>query len=257
MDINSGSSNVPAIVPVEPPQTLAKTDLPFSGPQIMVLHGMGDGKNVTKAARLAGVHRTTLHVWRKENPDYEAAFQEWKRQGRENGRAGVISLVDLSLRTVKKDLLKGGVKTALKILESVGAFDPEPATAATGEEIAEDRVLDAQQSKIRRAERSEKLLDRHLKAAIARSERQRAIAEATRSRANALPAPQPNDADDADDDGDEQEETPGATTATPTAQSAKPIIPHNADDDPAEIPDTPADEQEYQPVRHRLDARSA
>ncbi len=52
----------------------------LSTPQLQALEWLANGGSITDAAQFAGVTRSTLHRWLKEDPDFLTAYTDWRNQ---------------------------------------------------------------------------------------------------------------------------------------------------------------------------------
>lgn len=115
--------------------TVSPTNL--SPAQAQVIAALAQGRTVTDAARDAGIHRTTIHHWFRNEPIFKTAFEEAQREYNETLHDGMRKLaaraVDALHRLIKDPNTSPAVllRTALAILDrphlqKLGLQLPEP-----------------------------------------------------------------------------------------------------------------------------------
>jgi hypothetical protein len=143
------------------PITLAEaTTLSLSPPQRTAIKLLTSGHTLVDAATAAGVSRMTLYRWLKGDAAFSAAFNAWQKDVLDTARGRILALSDLAVTTVARSMSRGDAKTALKILQSVGALDRPKPGSTDPEEIERQQRLEWKKSKTaaRKAE-SDALLD--------------------------------------------------------------------------------------------------
>ena len=84
----------------------------LSPTQAQIVVALAQGKSVSAAARDAGIHRTTVHLWMRDEPEFKAAVHRAKRE--------YIELLNDQLR----ELASGALQTVRKLID-------DPATPAS------------------------------------------------------------------------------------------------------------------------------
>jgi len=84
------------------------------------------GKPVTDAAAAAGVDRTTVHRWLKEDFGFQAALNRARRELREAMTAKLMALAEKAAEAVERSIDEGDGKTALALLKGLGLLTGEP-----------------------------------------------------------------------------------------------------------------------------------
>jgi hypothetical protein len=56
------------------------SDTTLSSAQAQVIAALAQGRTITDAARDAGLHRTTIHTWFRDQPVFKTAFEEAQRE---------------------------------------------------------------------------------------------------------------------------------------------------------------------------------
>jgi transposase-like protein len=92
----------------------------LSAEQRQALGMMLAGTKIGKIARELGVHRTTLHRWRKTHAGFIAAFNRWAELQKDTAKAGLMELTETALAALKKAMEAGDGKLALKYFEGMG-----------------------------------------------------------------------------------------------------------------------------------------
>jgi hypothetical protein len=112
------------------------TDSTLSPKQIEVIEALAAGASVSEAAKRAGVDRSTIYHWMKDDPDFEAHLILGRRECADRMRARLRELEDDALKTIREILggtdIPPGVrlKAALSVLQSVAAMDESTGEAA-------------------------------------------------------------------------------------------------------------------------------
>jgi len=96
--------------------------------QIEVIEALVIGASVTDAAKRAGVDRSTVYLWMREETDFNAQLMLARRDCADAMRAGLRELADDAVATVREVLTSKEVsaavrlKAALAVLQSVGSM---------------------------------------------------------------------------------------------------------------------------------------
>ena len=108
--------------PSEVPALRANSSLSLS--QCRALENLMTGHSMSAAARGAGVGRTTLYRWLKEDPAFRAAHNAWQKDTVAAARSSILALTEPAIRAVAAALESGDAKTGLKLLSSLGMLTP-------------------------------------------------------------------------------------------------------------------------------------
>jgi AcrR family transcriptional regulator len=98
----------------------ARADLPPQ--QTRALAALLEGATITAVADSAGVDRTTVHRWPRDDPDFQAAYNAVKRDLRREVQAGIERAVHRAIETVCAAIEEGDVRAALAILKGTGVL---------------------------------------------------------------------------------------------------------------------------------------
>jgi hypothetical protein len=78
------------------------------------------GSTVTKAAEAAGVDRTTVHRWLRDNWTFQAALNRARREFRDGVRSHLEKVAERAVQTVSEAVEAGDVRAALGVLKGLG-----------------------------------------------------------------------------------------------------------------------------------------
>lgn len=96
--------------------------------QIEVIEALVVGASVTDAAKRAGVDRSTVYLWMREETDFKVQLMLARRDCADTMRARLRELADDAVKTVQEVLSSKEVsaavrlKAALAVLQSVGSM---------------------------------------------------------------------------------------------------------------------------------------
>jgi len=96
--------------------------LNLSPAQLKVVSALARGGTVTRAARLTGVHRTTIHHWIRNEPNFKAAIQFAQNQYALTLADQVREVADLAISAFY-DLLKPDAPSALRLKAALAVLD--------------------------------------------------------------------------------------------------------------------------------------
>ncbi len=78
------------------------------------------GDTVTASAKVAGVHRATLHRWLQNDFVFQAAWNRGRAEVRDSSEAALLRLAPKALAAIEKALDGGDVQTAIALLKGCG-----------------------------------------------------------------------------------------------------------------------------------------
>jgi hypothetical protein len=113
-------------------QRTATSQQELSPAQLHVLAALLEGRSVTDAAQGAGVDRTTVHRWLKDDFQFIAAFNRGRKQLRHDTEARLFNMANRATETVEQAIAEGNVSAALAVLKGLGLL------AGTGPAIDSD-----------------------------------------------------------------------------------------------------------------------
>jgi hypothetical protein len=146
--------------PIEPapktPDVSADILAKLSAAKQAALQALAGGAKKVEAARTSGVCPRTIYRWIKHDIHFKAAFEGWRSQLLELGRARALGMSGLALDTLDSAMEKGDARTAFNVAKSLGLFRQERPGPDTPGEVARER---ARAEKIKRI----KIVTRHRK----------------------------------------------------------------------------------------------
>jgi transposase-like protein len=97
--------------------------------QIEVIEALASGASVTDAARRAGVDRSTVYLWMRDDDNFEAELSLARRECADTMRARLRELAEDAVKAVR-ELMTGTdvsaavrLRAALSVLQGLGAMD--------------------------------------------------------------------------------------------------------------------------------------
>ena len=100
----------------------------LSQPQVKALSQLGGGATITAAAKTAGVDRTTVHRWLREDATFQAARNRLHADMRREAAARLDHLAETALSTLQNALEAGDARAAIAILKGAGMLDGQRPT---------------------------------------------------------------------------------------------------------------------------------
>ena len=92
--------------------------------QAGVLERLLAGDTVTAAAKAGKVDRSTVHRWLREDPEFQAAYNQRRRELQEAYAARMLSLADHAIASVEHAITNGDVRASMKLLDGLGLLSP-------------------------------------------------------------------------------------------------------------------------------------
>ena len=77
------------------------TNKNLSPSQAQVIAALAQGRTITDAARDAGLHRTTIHTWFRDQPIFKTAFEEAQREYVTTLQDGMRDLAARAVETLR------------------------------------------------------------------------------------------------------------------------------------------------------------
>jgi len=106
------------------------------------------GKSITETARSAGISRTTLYDWLKNNPAFRAAYNQWHDQLRESCQSRLLNLTDKATDAVEKALEAGDARTAMQLLKGMGLIGERKIGPTDAEEMRTTMELERERRRL-------------------------------------------------------------------------------------------------------------
>ena len=98
------------------------TPSPLSSGRLRAVEALAAGKTVTESAKLAGVDRTTVHRWRREDFEFQAELNRQQRELHDAFRQRLLSIALLATETVSAAVEAGDVPASLQVLKGIGVL---------------------------------------------------------------------------------------------------------------------------------------
>jgi len=105
------------------------TESTLTPKQIQVIEALASGASVTDAAKRAGVDRSTVYLWMKDDDNFEAELSLARRECADTMRARLRELGEDAVKAVR-ELMTGTdvsaavrLRAALSVLQGLGAMD--------------------------------------------------------------------------------------------------------------------------------------
>jgi hypothetical protein len=96
----------------------------LTAPQLAAIGQLADGQSISAAARIAGVHRGTVHRWINEHPDFRAAYEHVRAQMLDATQSRLLTLADKAITTIGKAIKRGDVTVSMNLVKSLGLLAP-------------------------------------------------------------------------------------------------------------------------------------
>ncbi len=88
--------------------------------QIKAMEALLSGKSVGGAAEEAGVSRTTLHRWLRENWEFQAALNQRQQELVSAVQAGLLTAASRATAVVSRAIDEGDLRAAIALLKGLG-----------------------------------------------------------------------------------------------------------------------------------------
>ena len=83
------------------------------------------GETITAAAQAVNTGRSTLHRWLREDPQFQATYNQRRRELQEAHQTRLASIATKALQTVQQAVENGDVATSMKLLLGLGLLPGE------------------------------------------------------------------------------------------------------------------------------------
>jgi hypothetical protein len=113
-------------------------------PQQLVLQQLSMGAGIKQASKATGVPRRTISRWVNENPKFIAAFNAWKIEQIESGRASALAMTDDVMAALRTGVQKGDTNIAFRMALKMGMLTTTPGPIEAGEVERRRRIRGAQ-----------------------------------------------------------------------------------------------------------------
>jgi uncharacterized protein (UPF0147 family) len=112
------------------PHTAIPNNEPLTYQQSSVLTALAAGLTITEAAAKAGVHRCTVHAWRRANSNFSAALKQAQEAFQQAALLEVQSLSTAAVDTLRHCLTDESVPAAVRLRAALAVLDRVTAPTA-------------------------------------------------------------------------------------------------------------------------------
>ena len=106
--------------------------------QTVVLEGLLAGKSITEAAQRAGVNRTTVHRWLRQDYRFQAEMNGARLALRDAALTRIDALAEQALEVLQHSLTTGAdARIAIEILKGAGLLGGDRCIKSTNAELLE------------------------------------------------------------------------------------------------------------------------
>ncbi len=116
------------------------------------------GTSLPDTAAQLGVGRGTLYRWLREDPDFIAAWNGWRRDLARAARSRLLTIGDTAVTTVQEAIEKGNAKLAFDLIKQLGLFVPEPPGSDDAEVVRRETEIAKKKQEQQLAEQDLRLL---------------------------------------------------------------------------------------------------
>lgn len=113
----------------------------LSHPQRQALDLLARGRSIRSAAREAGIGRSTLYRWLRDDPEFIGAYNLWNDELIESARARLASLINAAVDTMGRAIRKGDTRSAAILLKSMNVLAPRDPGPHEPVEVIERRKI--------------------------------------------------------------------------------------------------------------------
>ena len=87
---------------------------------------MGEGMSLPETATQLGVSRGTIYRWLRDEPEFIAAFNAWRKDQTRTARARLLTISESAVTAVQTAIEQGNAKLAFDLIKHLGLLSPEP-----------------------------------------------------------------------------------------------------------------------------------
>jgi hypothetical protein len=116
--------------------------------QCRALENLMNGQTISDAARAAGVGRTTIHRWMRDDAEFQAAYNAWQNDTAAAARSSIMALTEPAVRAIAAALEGGDSKTALTVLKSLGLLVPQAPAPTDPDQVRKDRKIEKKRAEM-------------------------------------------------------------------------------------------------------------
>ena len=151
--------------------------------QLAVLERLLVGESVAKAAEAAGIDRSTVHRWQREDYAFQAAYNRRRRELYEAAQTRLLALAEEAADIVANAVRGGDTRAAIAVLKGLGLIPGEPLSIGS-----DDPEVVRVEAELAEEEAKTSRMMRRLSAAIKGMDSREEPADTDKLRVGATPA---------------------------------------------------------------------
>ena len=127
-------------------------DTPLRPDQLTVLELLIAGESITNAAKQAGISRESIHRWLRDDFEFQAAFNQMKRDLQEAVGAHILATSRRAAEAVDQAVAAGDVRAALQVLRGTGMLSGDRTRVGSEDptHLKDDAEFAAENDRVRR-----------------------------------------------------------------------------------------------------------
>jgi transposase-like protein len=129
----------------------------LAGEQQAALDYLRLGKSVSETARAAGIGRSTIYHWLKNDPAFQAAFNQWQDEIEQSSRARLTMLTDKAVDALVRALDDGDARAAMQLVKGIGLLNRPAERLTDAREIEKRTKLDLKRRRLELEQEDRKL----------------------------------------------------------------------------------------------------
>ena len=131
VDSSPGDPPIPSSGSIVPPHDSPRIETPAAAMATAAAEGLSDhqrkvmtylaaGNSIAKAAHLGQVNRRTVYRWLKEDANFCAVYNAWRKELEQSAKTRLLAMADDALDTIHGAILTGHVNASLTVAKSMG-----------------------------------------------------------------------------------------------------------------------------------------
>lgn len=108
------------------------------------------GKSVPETAKAAGVNKTTVYRWIKNNPKFLAEYNIWHEEMEQKTRSRMLGMLCKAADAVEVALEEGDAKLGMRLMEKMGVIHVAAARLTDPEELRMQKELEEKRRRVER-----------------------------------------------------------------------------------------------------------
>src|SRR4051794_35441499 len=116
--------------------------------QYLAFLAVTGGKSIAAAAREAGVNRTTVHRWIKDDPNFKSALARQSEEQMAAAREQLKNSVEPAARVINQAVRQGNMTAAMQVLKNVGLMGAQTQTQPSSKAVVSSRAALALEARL-------------------------------------------------------------------------------------------------------------